>query len=72
MRTDVLLFPNGNVAVLRDGQQVPELQEPWLLHVVKFLESKGVDPLDCKFTLPGARVATIFKTTEGSWNWSVS
>lgn len=68
---EVLMFPNGNTAVLRDGAQVPELQESWLLHLVKFLESKGVDPLDCKFTLPNSRIAKLFRI-EGGWNWGSS
>ena len=31
MRREIIFFPNGNSAVLHDGEQQPELQrKPWL------------------------------------------
>lgn len=67
---EVLFFPNGNTAVFdEDDQQIPELQESWLRVFVEFLESKSVDPLKCRFQMPGRAIARLFKTEEGRWNW---
>lgn len=67
----VFFFENGNTAVCRDGEQVPELQGSWLLKYMAFLESKGVDPLDCDILLPGGFKAAMFRTTAGGWNWRI-
>lgn len=69
----VLLFANGNSAVFdSDDQQMPELQEPWILLFAKFLESRGVDPLSVEFKLQNSRTATFFRTSDGSLNWRTS
>lgn len=67
---NVLFAPNGVSAVFGpDGQQIPELQEPWIILFVKHLEEHGIDVLDCEFTMPNGRVARLFKTERG-WNWN--
>ena len=40
----VIFFPNGNVAVFKDGKQVPILQESWLLLYVLMIAAIGVRP----------------------------
>lgn len=67
--TVVFCFNNGNLGVCQGGHQVPALQEPWILDVVRRLESKGVDPTKCEFNLPGGNKARVFKTDDGGWNW---
>lgn len=68
---NVIFFANGNTAVFQDGDQVPILQESWLLLFTKFLEEHGVDPLGCEFTLPFGTKATIFRRGDGKLNWKV-
>ena len=65
----VLFFPNGNTVVLENNEQIPELQESWLLLFITFLESKGVDPTKVSYRLPQGR-AEVFRTPEGySWRF---
>ena len=64
---EVLFFHNGNTAYLEHGKQVPELQNSWFELYIKFLEEKGIDPLDGTYKLP-AGDAEIFKTEDG-YNW---
>jgi len=74
----VHFFWNGNTAVFRDGQQVPELQESWLVKFVEFLESKGEDPQRFEFHLPNGSIAKLHRLEgaryrmEGArWNWEI-
>lgn len=69
----VMLFANGNAAVFdADGQQMPMLQESWLLLFVAFLEREGVTHLeDTDFVLPNTTHATLFKRPGGGWNWEI-
>ena len=64
---EVLFFHNGNTAHMKDGKQIPELQESWFMLYIKFLEEKGIDPLDGIYTLPKGK-AEVFKTKDG-YNW---
>mgnify|MGYP001608949124 CR=1 FL=1 len=67
----VFLLPNGTVVMFDvDGQQVPDLQEPYILDVVARIEKAGYDPLTPKYRLPSG-VATLFRTESG-FNWSIS
>ncbi len=70
MKSRVIFGINGEAAFLdEDSKQVPELQKPWLLLYVEFLESKGIDPTDVEFDMPGRLDrAEVFKTAEG-YNW---
>jgi hypothetical protein len=70
--TTVFFFKNGNTAVCQNGEQVPALQIPWILRFVEFLEANKIDPLTCEFNLPDGRIAEVFKTSEGNWNWRVN
>lgn len=71
MSVEVFFFSNGNTAVCRDNEQVPELQTSWLLMFVAFLEEHGVNPLEAKFNLPDRMVAKLFSIGDGQYNWSV-
>ena len=69
MKYDVMFFDNGNTAVFNDGQ-VPELQQSWLRLYVSFLQEHGIDPEDCKFSMPGAE-PVFAKWDNESNNWSL-
>lgn len=64
----VMFFPNGNTVAFRDGQQVPDLNESWLLLYVGLLVAAGIDPTEVEFTMPNASHATVFEI-EGGYNW---
>ena len=65
----ILFFSNGNTAVFRNGSQVPELQTPWILRYVAWLEEHNIDPLTCEFCMPGGWKVKLFRTSDGQWNW---
>lgn len=68
---DVFFFNNGNSAIFDSaGQQITELQEPWLLLFVAHLESKGVDPAQIKFLMPDGKHAKLLRTSDNRWNWA--
>lgn len=62
-----ILFPNGNIAVFKEGQQVPELQknpiELWCEHAVRC----GYNPEGVVIETPSGNWR-IFRTERG-WNW---
>ena len=64
----VRFFPNGNTMAFRDGQQVPSLQESWILLYVQHLVAAGIDPTKVEFTMPNGSRATVFEI-EGGYNW---
>ena len=64
----VFFFGNGNTAVCNEiGNQVPELQESYLLLFVSKLEAAGFDPTLPVYHLP-AGDAKVVRTSEG-YNW---
>jgi hypothetical protein len=66
---EILFFPNGNTAVLRDGEQQPRLQEPWVTLFADWLETQGQNPADYRVTLPDGKTARFFLTSEDVWSW---
>ena len=69
MSVKVMFFPNGNTAAFRDGKQVPELQESWMLLYVQLLSGVGIDPTQVEFTMPDGSHANIFETEDGRYSW---
>ena len=67
---DVIYSANGNTAVFEDDEQVPELQESWILTHIEFLASKGVDVEALDILLPSGMHANVFNTPVG-YNWRV-
>ena len=70
----IIFFPNGNLMVFNDsGQQVPELQESWLLTMLIWLQQKGgefeFDKVEIR--LPDGSKAKPFRIESG-WNWKIS
>lgn len=65
----VMLFSNGNSAVFFEGRQNTKLQTPWIVLFLEMLEANGEDPTEFVLQMPNNKVATPFKTSEGSWNW---
>jgi hypothetical protein len=65
----VVFFQNGNTGVFRKGEQVPELQIPWVQLYAAFLEAKGFNPLDFRLRMPNNEHARFFRTEDGGWNW---
>jgi len=68
---EVIFFWNGNTAVFQGDKQQPELQRPWIMLVAEFLESRGIDPLECTFQLSADHSAKFFRTSDGTLNWEV-
>ena len=69
----IYFFPNGNTAVFDEhGQQVPELQDSWLLTILDWLQKNGgefeFDQIEIR--LPSGSKAKPFRV-EGGWNWNV-
>lgn len=64
----VMFFLNGNTMAFRDGQQVPDLQESWLLLYVQLLVTHGIDPTEVTFAMPDGSRATVFEIEDG-YNW---
>jgi hypothetical protein len=65
-----MFFSNGGTAVFIDEEQVPELQQPWLVKFVDFLEEQGQDPTTFKYRLPNGNNAKVFRTESG-WSWEI-
>lgn len=63
----VYMFGNGNTAVCKNGEQVPDLQRSWLILFVEFLASMGEDPTSFTYELPDC-TAEVFPI-EGGFNW---
>jgi hypothetical protein len=61
----VMFFSNGVTAVFIDEEQVPELQQPWLVTFVEFLEEQGQDPMTFEYTLPNGKDAKVLRTESG-------
>lgn len=68
----VVFCSNGVTAVFRDGEQVPELQVPWMRLFCEHLDAMGIDPRDVKFSMPDRRLAKVFLTSEDEYNWTVN
>lgn len=64
-----MFFANGNAAVFHDHEQVPILQEGWLLLFAHHLTARGEDPTDYELTLPDGLTWYYFKIP-GGWNWT--
>ena len=70
MKTEALVFSNGNLAFFANNEQVPEVQrDAWLPLLIEHIEKCGYDPNECTIRLPGFQIARPFKTDEGKWNW---
>jgi hypothetical protein len=69
--SEIYFFSNGNTIVLRGGEQVPELQHPWVGMVAKFLEEHGEDPASFVLYMPDGHAARFFRTEdpEDRWSW---
>lgn len=65
----VMFFPNGVSAVFRDGEQVNELQVPWMRLFLEHLDALDVDPRDAEITMPNGMRARVFLTDQDEFNW---
>lgn len=66
---NVYFLANGNTAVFKNGQQVPKLQEPWILQYVRLLVEAGIDPTEVEFTMPDRLHARVFRLEDGRFSW---
>ncbi len=65
----VMFFAQGNTAVFDSaGEQIAELQVPWILEWVKSLPD-DVDPLEIIFDMPSTAKVRLFKKEDGDYNW---
>lgn len=71
MKTKVLFFPNGNTAAFQNGQQVPMLQESWLMLYVQMVVALGIDHADLDITMPDGYHAKIIEV-DGVLNWAIT
>ena len=70
MITTVFFFKNGNAAVFDEhGNQMPDVQEPWLIVYLRYLKTKGGSMESIHFSMPDGKRAEIFTTSEGEYNW---
>ena len=70
---NVIFFPNGNTAVFdEDGKQIPQLQKSWILLFAEHLRDQNIDPLKADYTMPDGSSASLFKTSDGSYNWRIT
>ena len=53
------------------GERIPELQKPYILMFAEFLKRNNVNPLEVEFTIPSGRKATVFKASDGGYNWEI-
>lgn len=68
----VMFFENGNTAVFVGDSQAPELQQPWILLFLEWLEAQGEDPREFEFHLSQTLRAHVSKQHEGGgWTWGV-
>ena len=76
----ISFFPNGVTAVFdENGEQISELQEPWLLKFFEFVQDSLVtnaalsgytfDPKDSEIRLPDGKRAAVFDIPNGELNW---
>lgn len=70
---NVMFFDNGNTAAFdKDGQQIPELQVPWLLMFTEFLQAHGFEPSRIKFEMPHGREARLIWLEEDKrYTWEM-
>ena len=71
----IYFFRNGNTLVYagqKDSDQIPELQESWILLYLEFLVSKGYDPEEFKFMFPDGKEGRFFKLDDESYNWEIT
>ncbi len=67
----ICFLTNGNTMVCdRQGHQIPEAQQSWLITFLKELSSKGfyIYNEDMEIILPDGQVVEIFNTSNGI-NW---
>jgi len=69
-RKQVIFYPNGTTMFFDEhGQQVPLLQESWLILALRHLQEQGVDVTNLAVEMPGGGIARAFFTTGGRLNW---
>ena len=68
----IMLFPNGMTAVFdENGQQVPELQQPWFRIYLEHLEEHDLDLEDVTFTMPdGSQAKPYLADDQYLWKWT--
>lgn len=75
----LMFFDNGNTAVFNEqGEQIPELQQPWIRIFMRWLQSEGVEPGELKnITMPGGKRAEWhlgdhYGEGSGEGGWSIT
>lgn len=66
---DVYFLDNDLAAVFENEKQIPALQRSWIIMFAEHLEANGVDPLHVQFHMSDGKVAMLFKTDDGRYNW---
>ncbi len=67
----VIFFENGNCIVFKDGEQVPELQTPYVIEHAKRAKELGYDPTQFDYQMADGRHAEVFEI-EGGFNYQIT
>lgn len=70
MGIKVMFLPSGNTVAFKDGQQVPEMSESWLLLYVQMIATLGIDVEQVDFVMPDTTHAKVI-TEYGRLNWTI-
>jgi hypothetical protein len=68
-RNVLFVFDNLNIAACVNGEQVRELQEPWIIEWAKKAEALGYDPTSFIIKTRSGVEWKLFKLPDGSYNW---
>lgn len=70
---NVFCFDNGTTTVTGDdGQQIPELQKPWIIAVVESLQAAGHDVENVKIRMPRGNIAKFKKGEDGKLTYELT
>lgn len=62
----------GCMAAFVDGDQVPQIQVPWILLWAELAEKHGYDPTSCVIDLPRDSVQLrVFRLDDGSFSYQI-
>lgn len=68
---EIDVYSSGQTIAFRDGKQVLEAQEPWILLYAKHLSSVGIDPTECVIKSNGMRLRIVKAENEFGFNWTI-
>ncbi len=73
----ILLMRNGLTAAFNaKGEQMPDLQKPWVSEYLNVLLAEGISPADVEIEFPDGRKGKFFRLpafeqTPERWGWEI-